>query len=221
MKFLPSILIAGLIVVQLADAHASTLIYRCVGNDGVVKFQDTVCRPGESSREIAMPTAPSIPAIDSPSPADRAPDVPQRSPSALTARNDVAPSMRATVCERQDGSRYLSNNGRGEQRAVPLGMLGIPRDSLADAYAGRDGIGVSAPGLRTAPVDQSAYGQLGAAYVWVEDPCSPISGEQLCDFLDGQIEDAQRRLRFAFSDTKDKVKQELESLLQRAQECRR
>ncbi len=221
MKFLPSMLIAGLIAVQLADAHAATLIYRCVGNDGVVKFQDTVCRPDESSREIAMPTAPPTPAIDSPSPADKPPEVPQPSPSALPARSNFAPSMEATVCERQDGSRYLSDNGRGEQRAVPLGMLGIPRDSLADAYAGRDGIGVSAPGLRTPPVDQSRYGQLGAAYVWVEDPCSPISGGQLCDFLDGQIEDAQRRLRFAFSDTKDKVKRELESLRQRAQECRR
>ena len=100
-------------------------------------------------------------------------------------------------------------------------MLGIPQDSLAGAYAGRDGIGVSAPGLREPPVDRSRHGQLGAMYTWVEDPCVQINAAQLCGFLDTRIADAERRLRLAFSDTRVQVRQELDALRQRAKHCPR
>src|SRR5690606_24110000 len=137
----------------------ATSIYRCVGADGVVKFQDQACRIDESSRRIELPDAPSIQEVTPPR--YDAKVLPAPSPSAV--QRDTAaviePGPAATLCTREDGSRYLSDSGRGELRAVPLGVLGIPRDSLADAYGGRGGIGVSAPGLRNPPSDRSRHGR--------------------------------------------------------------
>ncbi|HET9031652.1 MAG TPA: DUF4124 domain-containing protein [Dokdonella sp.] len=198
-------------------------VFRCVGEDGVIKFQDTACKGNESGRKIELPE-PSRASTANPS----ASPVPQPDSKALVptqppsrARAVVKPGASAILCRREDGSRYLSESGRGEQRAVPLGMLGVPQNSLAGAYAGSDGIGVSAPGLRKPPTDRSVYGQLGTAYVWVEDPCARINGAQLCQFFGERIDDAERRLRYAFSDTSDQVRRELESLRQRARDCPR
>ncbi len=214
-------LIVLMLATQFGMPAAATSIYRCVGTDRIVKFQDTPCRSDENSRRVELPDAPPIPVIDTrhtdvEKPSRQLPSDTQAEPTPV-----LAPDVSAVLCTREDGSRYLSDSGRGERRAVPLGMLGIPGDSLAGAYAGRDGIGVSAPGLGEPPSDRSYYGQLGAMYVWVEDPCARINGRQLCEFLDGRITDAERRLRFAFSDTSAQVRQELTSLRQRARQCPR
>ena len=216
------LLLALMLGAHLADALAATSIYRCVGLDGVVKFQDAPCRSDENGRRIELPDAPPAPVVDVPkadlnessAPPSRA--VVQREPAS------EIPSVSASIlCTREDGSRYLSDSGRGEQRAVPLGVLGIPRESLAEAYGGRDGIGVSAPGLREAPVDYSRHGQIGTMLAWVEDPCVEINTTQLCDFLGTRIADAERRLRLAFSDSRDQRRHELETLRTRARHCPR
>lgn len=196
-------------------------IFQCIGDDGVVRFQDMHCHASERSRTIELPDSPDGPRVDPPTYGESKSENSALSTAPVQSRPVVESSVSATLCTREDGSRYLSDSGRGQQRAVSLGMLGVPRDSLADAYAGRDGIGVSAPGLRNPPSDRSAYGQLGAMYTWVEDPCSRINGAQLCAFLGERIDDAERRLRFAFSDTSEQVRLELESLRERAQSCPR
>lgn len=214
-------LMAQLLVAQSAALAATTSIYRCLGADGVVKFQDTACQTDESSRRIELPDAPSAPIVDRPRDDVEVPSTQTRSDVQRESAPALASKAGAILCTREDGSRYLSASGRGEQRAVPLGMLGVPGDSLAGAYAGRDGIGVSAPGLREPPVDRSSYGQLGGMYTWVEDSCVQINAAQLCGFLGERITDAERRLRHAFSDTSAQVRQELESLRQRARQCPR
>lgn len=214
-------LVALTLAAQVFAPAAATSIYRCVGADGVIKFQDAPCQRDESSRRIDLPDAPITSVVED---SKAVSNEPSTQPSAVVQR-DSAPviesNVSAILCTREDGSRYLSDNGRGEQHAVPLGMLGIPHDSLAGAYGGRDGIGVSAPGLREPPVDRSTYGQLGGMYTWVEDPCVQINAAQLCGFLGERITDAERRLRFAFSDTSAQVRQELDSLRQRAKQCPR
>lgn len=221
MRISPLILVVILLSTNSGEPAAATSVYRCVGDDGIVKFQDMACQSGESSRKILLPEAPPPPVVET-NRADRKPPVKVvQSASPRESTPAVEFNVSATLCAREDGSRYLSDSGHGEQRAVPLGMLGVPGDSLVDAYAGRDGIGVSAPGLRTPPVDHSSFGQLGAAYVWVEDPCRRINAGQLCEFLDERIDDAERRLRFAFSDTSAQVREDLESLRRRAKGCPR
>jgi hypothetical protein len=221
MKVLVAALIGLLILAPPCGSAFATTVFRCVGSDGVVRFQDIPCLSGEKSRRIEMAEPPFV-------------AEPPRQPSGVIETRDAAqppnlpkqapasdPVIFATLCKREDGSQYLSDSGRGEQRAVPLGMLGIPNDTLADAYAGRNGIGVSAPGLRAVPVDRSHRGSLGALYTWVEDPCVRINARQLCEFLDGRIIDAERRLRLAFSDTSAQVRTELEALRRRAASCSR
>lgn len=202
----------------LAPADAAS-IYRCLGADGVIRFQDQPCRSDESSRRIELPDAPAPAALVVPRDESKVPPAP--------AAVDVAPEFvpepaaPATLCTREDGSRYLSDSGHGEQHTVPLGVLGIPRDSLAEAYGGRDGIGVSAPGLRKPPVDHSRHGQIGALHTWVEDPCMKINNAQLCEYLGARIADAERALRLAFSDSQARRRNELEALRQRASQCPR
>ncbi len=220
MRYLPPFLIAVLLATIVGDTEAATSIYRCVGDDGIVRFQDSACSSGESGRKIELPKEPSVPRVE---PSRLGTAVPLRIPKVEPPSESAPaaePGANATLCTREDGSRYLSESGHGEQRAVPLAMLGVPGDSLADAYAGRDGIGVSAPGMRTPPVDRTRYGQLGAAYVWIEDPCARITAAQLCEFLDERVVDAERRLRYAFSDTSTQVGEELEVLRRRAKICR-
>jgi hypothetical protein len=219
MRILVHTLIGLMVLTPPCGSAFATTVFRCAGNDGVVRYQDIPCQSGEEARRIEMtePHVVAVPEHDDSSVVEPAEDEgPQDSPRQAPARSPV---IFATLCKREDGSQYLSDSGRGERHAVPLGMLGIPRESLADAYAGRNGIGVSAPGLREIPSDHSRRGSLGALYTWVEDPCQRIDARQICRVLDGQITDTERRLRLAFSDTSDQVRSELESLRLRASSC--
>ncbi|MGB0133134.1 hypothetical protein [Dokdonella sp.] len=196
-------------------------IHECHGSDGVIRFQDKPCLPGEASRRrtlaedpvrVASPES----AIVSPATDDRhQPDVGTTSPSA-----EVLPPSSTYLCQRDDGSRYISESGVGERHALPLGALGYPPMSLGEAYGGPNGIGVSAPGLREVPVVPSRRGGAAGLYTWVEDPCAWVSGEPLCRFYAEQLDDAQRRMRFAFSDTTAQVRIELEAWQARVATCR-
>ena len=210
----------AIIGAALCTAPAQAIsVYRCVTAEGVISYQDTPCASNSRAQIIELADAPltapppAVPAAqDAPPPATRKPQI---LPPAPRIRSS------AILCQREDGTRYLSETGRGEHRAVPLASLGVPQRSLADAYGGRDGIGVSAPGLRQPPVDRSVHGQAGALHVWVEDPCERIRGAALCEFLDDQVVAAERRPRLAFSDTQARARNELEAARQRVAKCSR
>lgn len=214
--------VAMMLAAQLATTAAATSVYRCVGANGVLKFQDMPCQNGEDSRRIHLPDASPGPVVDSLPPAAESSARSSRSKEQRESAPVVRPSVTAFLCTREDGGQYLSDNGHGNRRQVPLGMTGYPGRSLADAYAGPNGIGVSAPGLRTPPSSHAYSGQLGGAYVWIEDPCGQINAAQLCGFLDSRVTETERRLRLAFSDTTQKVQRELDALRQRrASQCSR
>lgn len=201
-------------------------IVRCTTRDGEVRYQDRPCASDETVQTIRLvddlPRVPvsesSRPAVDEAVPAGAAPMRPRSdAPPLDDRRQHVAP---AHVCQRDDGSRYLSDSGVGERRAVPLAMLGAPGRSLAEAYGPR-GAGVSAPGVRAPPQDRSAQAAIGAAYTWVEDPCTPVSGDEVCEFLAGEIDKGETRVRRAFSDTAAQARADLAALQARAAPCRR
>jgi len=197
-------------------------IVRCTTRDGDVRYQDRPCATGEVAQAIRL--VDDMPRATTPAPvADGAPaQTDTDAPSAARIADAPAPVERmpgSWLCRRDDGSRYLSDSGIGERRAVPLAMLGVPSRNLGEAY-GRDGAGVSAPEVSRPGVDRSAGAALGAAYTWVEDSCQPVSGAEVCRFLDDELEAAHKRLRYAFSDTAAGVRADIERLRERAAPCR-
>lgn len=134
----------------------------------------------------------------------------------------VAPAIPAPdfyLCTRYDGSRYRSDDGRGGGSAVPLGMLGVPDRGLAQAYGGRDGIGVSAPGLRPIPQIPAAQAPLANGYVWIDDACHHASATEACAYLRGELDSVQDKLKRAFSDTEPQLKRQQAALRERMRGC--
>ncbi|MEZ5461114.1 hypothetical protein [Dokdonella sp.] len=215
------ILVSVIATLAVSSPARSVSIHECIGADGVVRFQDKPCLPGEPSRKRDLPDDPV--AVGLAEPAESVRPAPQAAVNPVSAMPPASlqPPSSAFLCQREDGTRYLSANGVGNRRAVPLGTLGYPPMTLGEAYAGSNGIGISAPGLRDVPVVPPRQGRGAGLYTWVEDPCSRVSGAALCAFYADQLEDAQRRLRFAFSDTTEQVRAEVSDWQSRLAGCRR
>lgn len=212
---------AMLVIAGVQTAVAAVSIHECRGSDGVVRFQDSPCRPGEESRMRSLPDDPVQPMqVSPPARANPAREAAVGTRAQTARQAPALPPSSSWLCQRQDGTRYVSESGVGNRQAVPLGALGYPPMTLGEAYAGANGIGVSAPGLREVPVVPSRHGGVAGLYTWVEDPCTRVSGEPLCRFYADQLNDAQRRLRFAFSDTTAQVRSEIEDWQARVANCR-
>ena len=117
------------------------------------------------------------------------------------------------VCVRpEDGSQYMSRDGVSQPRMVPAGVLGIPGKDLAKAY-GPGGIGVSAPGVRTVPIDHSAQAEVAGDYVAVQDQCTQATPAQVCGYLEKQYDDVHQKLKRAFKDEQAVLKPQEDQLL--------
>lgn len=212
-------------IIAAVPLHASAVdIVRCTTRDGEVRYQDRPCAVGEDVQTIHLvddlPARPAPPPDAAREAAKAEPVAREPAPSTVEAVEIPSPAMPPSwLCRRDDGSRYLSDTGVGDRRAVPLAMLGVPGRSLGDAY-GPNGAGVSAPGVHTPGVDRSAGAAIGTAYTWVEDPCAPAGGDEVCRFLQGETAAAEKRLRYAFSDTAAQVRAEIAALRERAAPCR-
>jgi hypothetical protein len=123
------------------------------------------------------------------------------------------------LCTRYDGSRYISDTGEGGSALVPLGVLGIPNRSLADAYGGRNGIGVSAPGLRTIPHVPAGKVPFGGMDTWIDDECHAAAPSEACAYLRNALDDNASKLRRAFSDTEADLKKQRADLQERMRGC--
>jgi hypothetical protein len=208
---LPMILFA--LHAQAAD------VYKCTAADGSIGFQDHPCGAGTRQQRLQLqdpsppPSPPATPATDA------VPPTPAAAPPAAAPAPPPAPAADVYLCLRYDGTRYLSDSGVGARHWVPYAMLGGSGMSLAEAYGGRDGIGVSAPGLRQPPNLPAAQNPIAGAYVWVEDECRLTTPQQACAFLQSELERVQSRLRRAFSDTEADLKREAQSLRERMRGC--
>jgi hypothetical protein len=209
-----SILFASLLAAPMASAAD---IFRCTDANGTT-YQDTPCAPG-FTQTVTHYTDPSPPPpAPAPLPADDTiPTTVDAAPAPAPAPQVAAPDF--YLCTATDGSRYISEDGIGRRSAVPFAMVSGNRQTLAQAYGGPNGIGVSAPELQNRPTIPAHQDPLGASYVWVVDQCHRAAAAEACAYLHGEIDKATGKLRRAFSDTEAQRKQELAQLRERARGC--
>jgi hypothetical protein len=209
-----------LMMLPLASAgtlHAATA-YKCADANGAISFQDQPCRRGSRQQVLVLPDEPSSPQT----PTDMPPDVSSMPPAPVAAQAPPPPQIPPPafyLCTRYDGSRYISDTGQGGSAAVPLGVLGVPNRSLADAYGGPNGIGVSAPGLRTIPHMPAAQVPFGGTYTWIDDECHFAAPREACAYLRSALDDVASELRRAFSDTEAQLNEQQAALKERMRGC--
>jgi hypothetical protein len=214
---------AALLVTALAIggiAHAATA-YKCVDARGAISFQDQPCRTGQKQQSIRLPDSPPpAETIAAAAPPPTAVPPPQPvPPTPAPPPTPQIPPPAFYLCARADGSTYMSDDGQGSSMAVPLGVMGIPGRSLADAYSGPNSIGVSAPGLRKIPHVPAGSVPFGGMYTWVYDECHFAQPNEACSYLRTQLDDVSAKLRRAFSDEAPQLEQQQTAIRDRMRGC--
>lgn len=204
-------LLAFVVAVSLTADLPADEVYKCTSPSGTIAFQDHECASGDTETSIHIDNPRSAP-VDAPQPAtaDAAPIPAPPEPPPTRAVQSEPPAM--WLCTRaEDGTRYMSSDGAPPTRLVPAGVLGMPGKSLANAY-GKDGIGVSAPGVRKIPVDTSPQASVASDYVPVQDQCEPASTQTTCAYLHDQYDKIHAKLRRAFKDEQAVLQPQLDAL---------
>ncbi|HEY6894767.1 MAG TPA: DUF4124 domain-containing protein [Rhodanobacteraceae bacterium] len=198
-------------------AHGAT-VYKCTGAKGAVSFQDRPCTANARQQTIAMPDPPPPPP---PPPVAPLPEEPLEPVAELEPPPPLPtiPPPQFFLCTRYDGTRYISDTGEGGSALVPLGVLGVPGRSLADAYSPQNSIGVSAPGLRQIPHVPARGVPFGGMSTWVDDECHDASPQEACAYLRNALKDVRYKLTKAFSDTTPELKRQEADILERMRGC--
>lgn len=198
--------------------HAATA-YKCVDARGGITFQDRPCRAGTEQHKIALPDSAPAPQA----PADTPPSPPPEPPTSSLMDEPLAPPRIPPpaffLCTRYDGTTYISDTGEGGSALVPLGVLGVPGRSLADAYSPQNSIGVSAPGLRQIPHFPARSMPFGGMSTWIDDECHEAAPREACTYLKQALDDVRYKLGKAFSDTTPALKRQEADLLERMRGC--
>ena len=213
--------VTALILGAAACAHAGD-VYKCTGGDDVIAFQDHPCAAGETETTVHIAKSPRPPVVEPPEDERTEPADPPRTWQQTQIHiGDPAQNFSTTLfscINGEDGKQYMSRNGNPEPRMVPAGTMGIPGQSLAQAYR-PGGIGVSAPGVRKIPIDNSPQSAIAAAYVAVQDHCEPATQEQACRYLRQQYDDVQEKLKRAFKDEQATLKPQADQLSRELNGC--
>ena len=214
----PRALLLMLIALTPATSLAATA-YKCVDARGAVSFQDQPCRAGTKQKEIRLqefsppPETPAAPAESAPDAyAYDAPDIAPPPPPRVDPPDFY-------LCTRYDGTRYISDTGEGGSALVPLGVLGVPGRTLADAYSPQNSIGVSAPGLRQIPRVPAGSVPFGGMSTWVYDECHAAGPAEACGYLRSSLNDVRYKLTKSFSDTTPELKRQEADILNRMHGC--
>jgi Domain of unknown function (DUF4124) len=173
-------------------------IYKCTNAQGGVAYQDRPCASGEIQVAIQVAATPNAPDAGNDDAAAAPPPPPP--PPVRPVQNKPALPLYWVCTRPEDGSHYMSQDGITQPRMVPAGVLGIPGQSLSQAYGGANGLGVSAPGQRKIPINSSPQAAVAGDYVAIQDQCEPASPEQTCDYLHGEYDKIHEKLRRAFKD---------------------
>ena len=211
--------LAVLLCAVVVDPGWAATAYKCVDARGGITFQDRPCSAGARQDKIALPdpgTAPApMPAAPAPAPVE--PPAPEIADEHLESPRIPPPSF--YLCTRYDGTTYISDTGEGGSALVPLGMLGVPGRTLADAYSPQNSIGVSAPGLRQIPHVPARSVPFGGMSTWIDDECHDASPREACTYLGKALDDVRYQLRKAFSDTTPELKRQEADILERMRGC--
>jgi hypothetical protein len=182
-----------LLAVTGTPAAAGT-VYKCSGTDGRVIYQDTPCAKTQRQQTLQLPddtTAPAPPA----SVATR-PDSPPPVATPAPPPTPGVPLVQLYQCRHAvDGSLYVSRNGNPPPFRAPLGMLGALSTPLGEVYGSPNHAGISAPEANRGRV---SAGLVANNYVWVQDPCRPLSVPETCSELREEQEQNARKLQRAF-----------------------
>jgi len=186
-----------------AQPQDARTIFKCVDANGDVTYQDHSCKPGsrETRQDVLVPP----PAAPTPVPFEKLPSassdaaLPIPPPAPAPPERPKVPAV--WLCTRaDDGSHYVSRDGPAPSRWVPAGILGVPQKSLAQSYGPGGGAGVSAPGVNKPKATHGRPDKLAGDYVEVEDECLAATDQQACEYLQGELDIVEKKLRRAFKD---------------------
>jgi hypothetical protein len=194
----------ALLLAVCASAPARE-VYKCTNAQGDVAFQDKPC--ARDSREVTVHIAEESEYAPAPAPVADLAVPPPPPPVPAQPKPPLKPLPPLWLCmNAEDGSRYISRNGAPPPRLVPLGVLGYPPKTLAEAYPPGATNRVSAPEVSKTPVDTSPRGSVGAGYTQVQDECVSLDPEQTCEVLHQQYDQVSDKLRRArFKDEQSKL----------------
>jgi hypothetical protein len=203
-----SVCFAVLLALCAAGAPARE-VYKCTTAHGDVAFQDQPCAPGagetvlhlSDAEPASMPVPDATPAPATPKPPPVAPRSPRKPLPALWLCTNA-----------EDGSHYATMNGPPPPRLVPLGTLGYPGKSLAEAYKAGANV-MSAPELSRPPIDRSPGAAFATGLTPVQDACAPASADQTCAYLHEQLDQTADKLRRArFKDEQAQLQPQVDQL---------
>lgn len=186
--------VAGATQAPPATASPPVTVYRCTDAAGKVSLQDAPCPRGQRQQERLMqrPQDVSRTPVSPPRRSDPAP-----SPSPPPRTVYLAPPQPLYECVTPDGTRYTSDDGRGNPRWVPLWTLGyrLPRP----AAAGGSDPAAPAP---SDPVGGHHHWPLlvGGGGTWVRDDCVMLPPQEAC----ARLRDRRAELRTRFFNAQEK-----------------
>jgi len=188
--------------------------YKCTATNGAVVYQDAPCAKGQRQEVLDLPQdlGPAPPPASTSDTSTQAP----ATPPAPRPSTPAAPLPAMFVClKATDGKSYISENGDPQPYLVPFGILGAAPRPLSQVYGPGGGGGASAPELNRGRTNPNLVGN---NFVWVQDPCRPLSFSETCNALRDAYDDVEQKLRRAFkSDQPPLEKREAQLLSQLAQ----
>lgn len=159
-----------------AAGPGKVTIYRCTASDGTVSLGNTPCAEGQRGEQRMMqrPQDPPVGATRGVEPAPVPAATPASPPAAVRVVRVQAPEP-MYGCTTPDGERYLSEDGRGTPRWVPLWVGGFAPPAGPRPPRPHPGPG---PGRPPHP----GHGVV-ATGTWVQDPCERLPQEDVCAHL--------------------------------------
>lgn len=196
--------------------HADT-VFRCVGSDGVVAFQDQPCAPSEPQKVLHLRDVPPPPPTALPPPAPPSTPVVTAKPAAPRRAPPRARVPTLYSCTNAvNGDHYVSRNGRPQPYTAPLGMVDIAQRPLSQAFGAGSGSHLSAPETNRHPPNLG----YGTAYsVWVQDRCRRLSRSEACAELQHQSDANDQKLKYAFGDDRGELQRRGDQLTKELAGC--
>lgn len=187
---------------QTANADPSgngVTIYRCTDAKGRLSLRDSPCQPGERQevRSMALPKdAPPRPVVATAPPRDH-----YDAPAPSTQVVYLQPPQPLYECVTRENTRYLSDNGDGNPRIVPMWVTDGPAIQTYREYQpgqlqvnvndGQVSGGYTSGGWR----DRIVTGWPGQH--WIRDTCHLLPQNEVCAHLRDRRDEVRRRFSIA------------------------
>lgn len=192
-------------------------VYKCTAANGSVSFQDHACAHGQQQKMIDVPgrappgyVPPPVASMATP------PDGASTLPAPVYAPPpSPLPELYACVGA-VNGEQYLARSPPPPYLA-PLGVMGYPPQSLAQAYGAPGGAGMSAPELSKPRIGGP---RIAAGMTEVQDYCLPATQAQVCTFVQREYDENHRKLRMAMPHAQPPLEQREQQLQDQLRNCR-